>query len=109
MRVEELPGRARNVLERGTNSGMRLCVLSGLLFFSGIGALIFEKPWLRLSGLEFGNSVWATTLFLSSFMAGLALGNAIDASSMIRRCRPLHLYAVLEIAVELLWCTVVFG
>ena len=109
MRVEELPGRARNVLERGTNSGMRLCVLSGLLFFSGIGALIFETLWLRLSGLAFGNSVWAGALILSSFMAGLALGNAIGASSKIRRWRPLHLYAVLEIAVALLGCTIVFG
>src|SRR5438270_7457963 len=109
MRVEELPGRARNVLERGTNSGMRLCVLSGLLFFSGIGALIFETLWLRLSGLAFGNSVWAAALILSSFMAGLALGNAIAASSKIRRWRPLHFYAVLEILVALLGCTIVFG
>src|SRR3989440_4897209 len=109
MGVEELPGRARNVLERGTNSGMRLCLLSGLLFFSGIGALIFETLWLRLSGLAFGNSVWAAALILSSFMAGLALGNALAASSKIRRWRPLHLYAVLEILVAILGCTIVFG
>src|SRR5205823_1537503 len=42
-------------------------------------------------------------------MAGLALGNAIAASSKIRRWRPLHLYAVLEILVVLLGCTIVFG
>ena len=42
-------------------------------------------------------------------MAGLALGNAIGASSKIRRWRPLHLYAVLEILVALLGCTIVFG
>src|SRR5438045_2858725 len=109
MKVEELPGRARDVLERGTNSGKRVAVLSGLLFFSGIGALIFETLWLRLSGLAFGNSVWATALILSSFRAGLALGNAIGASSKIRRWRPLHLYAVLEILVAILGCTIVFG
>ena len=100
---------ARDVLERGTNSGMRLAVLSGLLFFSGIGALIFETLWLRLSGLAFGNSVWAAALILSSFMAGLALGNALAASLRIRRWRSLHLYAVLEGLVAVFGCTIVFG
>ena len=47
---------------------------SAILFLSGIGALLFETLWLRLSGLAFGNSVWAAALILSSFMAGLALG-----------------------------------
>ncbi len=88
---------------------MRLAILSGILFLSGIGALIFETLWLRLSGLAFGNSVWAAALILSSFMAGLALGNAIAATSKVRRWRPLHLYAVLELAVAVLGCTIVFG
>jgi hypothetical protein len=39
-----------------------------------MGALIFETLWLRLSGLAFGNSVWAAALILPSFMAGLAMG-----------------------------------
>src|SRR2546421_11263044 len=109
MRVEEPAVGARDVSERGTSSRMRLAVLSGLLFFSGVGPLIFETLWLRLSGLAFGNSVWAAALILSSFMAGLALGNALAASSKIRRWRPLHLYAVLEILVAILGCTIVFG
>src|SRR3954469_21327713 len=88
---------------------MRLAILSFVLFLSGISALIFETLWLRLSGLAFGNSVWAAALILSSFMAGLALGNAIAASSRIRRWRPLHLYALLEVLVALLGCTIVFG
>jgi spermidine synthase len=87
----------------------RVAILSGILFLSGIGALIFETLWLRLSGLAFGNSVWAAALILSSFMAGLALGNAIAASSKIRRWRPLHLYAALEVFVALFGCTIVFG
>jgi spermidine synthase len=70
---------------------------------------MFETLWLRLSGLAFGNSIWAAALILSSFMAGLALGNAIAASSRIRRWRPLYLYAFLEVLVALLGCTIVFG
>src|SRR5438309_9427184 len=84
-------------------------ILCSILFLSGTGALIFETLWLRLSGLAFGNSVWAAALILSSFMAGLALGNAIAASSRIRRWRPLQLYALLEVLVALLGCTIVFG
>jgi spermidine synthase len=93
---------------RNPRAGARVAVLCGVLFLSGVGALIFETLWLRLSGLAFGNSIWAAALILSSFMAGLALGNALAASSTIRRWRPLHLYAVLEVLVGLFGCTVVF-
>src|SRR2546427_12591088 len=89
-------------------TSVRLAILSGILFLSGIGALIFETLWLRLSGLTFGNSVWSAALILSSFMAGLALGNAIAASSKVKRWRPLHLYAVLELAVAFFCCTMGF-
>src|SRR5205814_7834508 len=87
---------------------MRLAILSVVLFLSGISALIFETLWLRLSGLAFGNSIWAAALILSSFMAGLALGTAIAASAKLRT-RPLELYAALEIAVALFGCTIVFA
>src|SRR5438552_7719232 len=87
---------------------MRLAILSAVLFLSGISALIFETLWLRLSGLAFGNSIWAAALILSSFMAGLALGTAIAASTKLR-IRPLKLYAALEIAVALFGCTIVFA
>jgi hypothetical protein len=92
----------------GSQKG-RVAVLCGVLFLSGTGALIFETLWLRLSGLAFGNSIWAAALILSSFMAGLALGNALAASSRIRRWRPLYFYAVLEVLVAFFGCTVVFG
>jgi spermidine synthase len=104
---------------RNLNASLRIGIVCGILFVSGIGALIFETLWLRLSGLAFGNSVWAAALILSSFMGGLALGNAIAASPRIRRpamtkpgedgWRPLHLYALLEVLVALLGCTIVFG
>src|ERR1700739_4105492 len=88
---------------------MRLAILSVVLFLSGISALIFETLWLRLSGLAFGNSIWAAALILSSFMAGLALGTAIAASAKLQRVRPLKFYAVLEIAIAVFGCTIVFA
>ncbi|HEX4639497.1 MAG TPA: hypothetical protein VH170_08420, partial [Chthoniobacterales bacterium] len=87
---------------------VRLAILSAVLFLSGISALIFETLWLRLSGLAFGNSIWAAALILSSFMAGLALGTAIAASAKLRM-RPLKFYATLEIAVAVFGCTIVFA
>src|SRR6266481_6470349 len=94
---------------RNGYAAARVAILSGILFLSGIGALIFETLWLRLSGLAFGNSVWSAALILSSFMAGLALGSAIAASWTLWRLRPLRVYAGLEVAVALFGCTLVFG
>ncbi|PZR74606.1 MAG: hypothetical protein DLM73_07430 [Chthoniobacterales bacterium] len=88
---------------------MRIAIVSGILFLSGSSALLFQTLWLRLSGLAFGNSVWSAALILSSFMAGLALGSAIAASTTLGRLRPLRLYAGLEVVVAIFGCTLVFG
>ncbi|HEY3660524.1 MAG TPA: hypothetical protein VGK91_04795 [Candidatus Udaeobacter sp.] len=92
-----------------TRQSGSVAILCAVLFLSGTGALIFETLWLRLSGLAFGNSTWAAALILSSFMAGLALGNGLAASLRIRRWRPLHFYVLLELFVALFGCTIVFA
>jgi spermidine synthase len=96
-------------LRSNWSSTGRLAIFSSLLFLSGIGSLIFETLWLRLSGLTFGNSIWSAALILSSFMAGMALGNAFAASSRLQRWRPLQLYAFLELVIAFLGCTIVFA
>lgn len=88
---------------------MRVAIVSAILFLSGCSALLFQTLWLRLSGLAFGNSVWSAALILSSFMAGLALGSIIAASSTLGRLRPLRVYAGLEMIVAFFGCTLVFG
>jgi spermidine synthase len=108
IKTSDEPRVSEEKLLKSRGSGARIAVLSSILFVSGIGALIFETLWLRLSGLAFGNSVWAAALILSSFMAGLALGNALAGWSTIRRWHPIRLYAVLEGLVALLGCTIVF-
>src|ERR1044072_3708807 len=101
--------RARHTSHAVGSQSRHVAVFCGILFLSGTGALIFETLWLRISGLAFGNSVWAAALILSSFMTGLALGNALAGSSRIRRWRPLRLYAALEVLVAFFGCTIVFG
>ena len=50
--------------------------VSVVFLVSGAAGLIFEVVWFHRSGLVFGNSIWAMSIVLSSFMGGLALGNA---------------------------------
>lgn len=83
--------------------------MSYLVFFvSGCSALIFEVLWFRQASLAFGSSVWASTLVLSSFMAGLALGNSIAAWRGQRVARPLRAYAWAEALVATMGVLLVY-
>ncbi len=74
-------------------------LLSLALFCSGASALVFETIWFRLAGLTFGNSVWASSLVLAGFMAGLAAGNGLASRFGDRLRRPALAYAALEIVI----------
>ncbi len=75
--------------------------LYGAFFLSGCSALIFEALWFRQAGLAFGNSVWASSLVLAGFMAGMAAGNLIATRIGDRVRRPLAIYARAEAVVAL--------
>ncbi len=80
------------------SSNIALC---SVVFLSGASALIFENLWFRLAGLTFGNDVWASTLVLSGFMGGLALGNVLAVFYGHRFHYPVRFYAVVEVFVAL--------
>jgi spermidine synthase len=80
---------------------IRRFVISWAAFTSGAAGLIFEVVWLERAGLVFGNGVWAASLVLSSFMAGLAIGNALVARRSRLFRRPLLAYAVVEAVVAI--------
>ncbi|MBW2666001.1 MAG: spermidine synthase [Deltaproteobacteria bacterium] len=89
-------------------------ILCAIMFVSGAAALLFETLWFRQAGLAFGNGVWASSLVLASFMAGLAIGNGLVARHGARIVRPLFFYGLLEIAigvagVALVWLLPSFG
>ena len=84
-----------------------LIVLSSVFAASGLSALLFETLRFRQSGLAFGNGVWATSLVLSSFMAGLALGNGAVGRFGGRIRRPIRFFAFAEIAIALSGVTLV--
>ena len=74
-------------------------LLYAIFFASGASALIFETLWFRQAGLALGNSVWASSLVLSGFMGGLALGNAAAARYGARLGNPVRAYAAAEVAI----------
>jgi spermidine synthase len=80
-----------------------------LIFFaSGASALVFETLWFHQAGLALGNGVWASSLVLSGFMAGLALGNALAARWGDRLGDPVRAYAAAEAAIALSGVGLVF-
>ena len=83
--------------------------LCAVFFLSGVAALLFENLWFRQAGLAFGNGVWAQSLVLASFMAGLALGNLLAASREQDLTRPLRAYARLEIVIAFTGIVLVFA
>lgn len=70
-----------------------------VFFLSGVAALTFETLWFRQAGLAFGNSVWAGSMVLASFMAGLAIGNWIAGKHGHRTSRPIAAYGWIEILI----------
>ena len=71
------------------------------LFFSGAAGLIYEIVWMRMLGLVFGHTVYAITMVLAAFMAGLALGASFFGRLIDRRGRPLRVYGTLEAGIGL--------
>src|SRR5258707_1959363 len=88
------------MIGRLTANGLRL-TLSVIFFLSGAASLMFETLWFRDCGLAFGNSAWASAVVLGSFMAGLAIGNALSPRLLRRWQQPLRLYGVLEITIAI--------
>lgn len=83
--------------------------LSLVFFASGAAGLIFEVVWFHRCGLVFGNSVWSTSVVLSSFMGGLAIGSALMARYGHRLTRFLRTYAILEIIVAVSGLLLTYG
>jgi spermidine synthase len=72
-----------------------------LFFASGACALIYEVIWVRILTQILGNTTFATSIILASFMAGLAIGSFILGRLIDRWGRPLLIYAVLEAGIAL--------
>jgi spermidine synthase len=88
---------------------LMISIVCAAFFASGFSALVFETLWFRQAGLALGNSVWASGVVLSSFMGGMALGNAIAMRYGDRAKNPLRLYAIAEIIIAVTGVGLVYG
>jgi len=91
--IEKRPG---SISRRASVNWMML-----IYFTSGACSLIDQVVWVRLLKLTLGNTVYASSIVVSIFMGGLALGALIMARFADRVERRLRLYALLELLVTI--------
>jgi spermidine synthase len=72
-----------------------------IYFLSGPCALINEVVWVRLLKLTIGNTVYATSIVVSVFLGGLAIGSLIMSKYADNISKPIRLYALLETFVAM--------
>ena len=73
--------------------------VAGLLFCSGLTALIYQTIWSRQFRLIFGASTYATAAVLAIFMCGLGVGSLLLGKRADGKARPLEFYGNLELAI----------
>ena len=66
---------------------------------AGFASMVYEVAWTRLLTLMIGSSVYAFTLMLVAFIAGLGLGGAILGGWIDRIRNQFALFGVLEVIV----------
>ncbi|MBJ80069.1 MAG: hypothetical protein CMH60_02005 [Myxococcales bacterium] len=76
---------------------------------SGASALIFESLWFQQASLVLGSSVWATSVVLAGFMAGLGLGNLLILRWHGSGQRVVWAYIGIEIAIALFGLFIVWA
>ena len=77
----------------------RLLPAAGLVFGSGLCALLYQTTWLREFRLVFGSTTAASAAVLGIFMAGLGAGSALLGRRAECQSRPLAFYAKLEFLI----------
>ncbi len=72
-----------------------------LFFLSGITALLYQVVWQRMLGLFSGADVYAATIIVGAFMAGLGIGSLAGGglADRLTRRTSLAAFAVAELAV----------
>jgi spermidine synthase len=94
------PGDNRHPAQATTHATTLPAVL--LLLLSGTSALIYQVLWIKQLSLVVGVDVYAVTIAISAFFAGLGFGGFALGRLADRVARPILLYATLEIGVAIL-------
>jgi spermidine synthase len=68
-------------------------------FLSGAAGLTYQIVWVRMFSLAFGNTVYAVSLVVAAFLAGLALGSHVLGNMADRMKNPKGAYVLLEVLI----------
>ena len=77
------------------------CIAFSVFFISGFAALLYQVIWQRLLVFFSGADVYSVTLIVTSFMAGLGLGNLVGGywADQLSRRTNLAMFIVAEVAI----------
>ncbi len=84
--------------ENRIGTGRTLALLA-IFLLSGATSLVYQILWIRVLSLTLGSTVYAISIVISAFMAGLALGSAWFGRLGDRFAQPLRAYALMEIGI----------
>ena len=74
-------------------------VIVTVFYLSGFTSLAYEVLWTRVLSLVLGSSVYAFTIMLATFLAGIGIGSIAFAPFVDRCKRPLFWFALLEAVI----------
>ena len=74
-------------------------VIAILFVISGATGLIYQVAWFKYLSLFLGNTTYAQTIVLATFMGGLAIGASLWGRRADRSKSPIRLYAGLELFI----------
>ncbi len=78
-----------------------LSLIAILFVVSGASGLIYQIAWFKYLSLFLGNTTYAQTVVLATFMGGLAIGASLWGRKSDKTKHPLRLYAFLEVVIGL--------
>lgn len=74
-------------------------VIALLFILSGATGLVYQIVWFKYLSLFLGNTTYAQTIVLATFMGGLAIGASLWGRRADRIKKPVLLYAILELGI----------
>lgn len=83
-------------------------VVATLFIISGATGLVYQIAWFKYLSLFLGNTTYAQTVVLATFMGGLAIGASLWGRKADRSKSPIKLYAGLEFLIGL-YCIIYPG
>ena len=97
----EIDQKAPKPIFPGQGSRRINAVIVTVFYLSGFASLAYEVLWTRVLSLVLGSSVYAFTIMLATFLAGIGIGSIAFAPFVDRCKRPLFWFALLEAVIGL--------